>query len=88
MQDLVTKPSWNSTDVEAWSSHHQGRSMDGFGASASRVYTSLMYFEDAFDPDHSKVVMIDLHFLMTWLIEKRRTVLVVSSKVIVTLSNG
>ena len=57
MQDLATKPSWNSTDVEAWSSHHQGRSMDGFGASASRVDTSLMYFEGAFDPDHSKVGM-------------------------------
>ena len=53
MQDLVTKPSWNSTDIEAWSSHYQGRSLDGFGASASRVDTSLMYFEDAFDPDHS-----------------------------------
>ena len=59
MQDLVTKPSRNSTDVEAWSSHHQGRSMDGFGASALRVDTSLMYFEDAFDPDHSKVEMVD-----------------------------
>ena len=47
-----------------------------------------MYFEDAFDPDHSKVLMVDLHFLMTWLIEKRRTVLVVSSKVIEMLSNG
>jgi hypothetical protein len=87
MQDLVTKPSWNSTDIEAWSSHHQGRSIDGFGASASRVDTSLMYFEDAFDPDHSKVLMVDLHFLMTWLIEKRWTVLVVSSKVIEMLSN-
>jgi hypothetical protein len=87
MQDLVTKPSWNSTDIEAWSSHHQGRSLDGFGASASRVDTSLMYFEDAFDPDHSKVLMVDLHFLMTWLIEKRWTVLVVSSKVIEMLSN-
>jgi hypothetical protein len=88
MQDLVTKPSRNSTDVEAWSSHHQGRSMDGFGASAMRVDTSLMYFEGAFDPDHSKVVVIDLHFLMLWFIEKRRTVLVVSLKVIEMLSNG
>jgi hypothetical protein len=53
MQDLVTKPSWNSTDVRVWSSHHQGRSIDGFGATASRLDTSLIYFEDAFDPDYS-----------------------------------
>ena len=59
MQDLVTKPSRNSSDVEAWSSHHQGRSIDGFGAKASRLDTSRMYFEDKFDPDHSKVVMVD-----------------------------
>ena len=53
MQDLVTKPSWTSTDVEAWSSHYQGRSLDRFGVTASRVDTFLIYFEDAFDPDHS-----------------------------------
>jgi hypothetical protein len=53
MQDLVTKSSRNSTDVEAWSSHHQGRSIDGFGATASRLNTSLIYFEDAFDPHDS-----------------------------------
>ena len=53
MQDLVTKPSWTSTDIEAWSSHHQGRSIDRFGVTASRVDTFLIYFEDAFDPDHS-----------------------------------
>ena len=60
MQNLVTKPSWTSTDIEAWSSHYQGRSLDGFGASASRVDTFLIYFEDAFDPDHSKVVVVAL----------------------------
>ena len=49
----------DSTDVKAWSLHHQGRSIDVFGANASRLDTSLMYFEDAFDPDHSKVEMVD-----------------------------
>jgi len=53
------KPSWSSTDVEVWSSHHQGRSTDGFGATASRVDTSLIYFEDAFDPDHSDHNRVD-----------------------------
>ena len=33
--------------------------IDGFGANASRLDTSLIYFEDVFDPDHSKVVMVD-----------------------------
>ena len=59
MQDLVTKPSWTSTDIEAWSSHHQGRSIDGFGVTASRLNTSLIYFEDAFDPDHSDHNRVD-----------------------------
>ena len=59
MQNLVTKPSWTSTDIEAWSSHYQGRSLDGFGASASRVDTFLIYFEDAFDPDHSDHNRVD-----------------------------
>ena len=35
-----------------------------------------MYFEDAFDPNHSKALMANSYFLMTWLIEKRRTQLV------------
>jgi hypothetical protein len=33
--------------------------IDGFGAKASRLDTSRMYFEDKFDPDHSEVVMVD-----------------------------
>jgi hypothetical protein len=57
------KPTWNSDDVEAWASHHAaGNSLPGFGtsgASEDELSSSLCYFADVFDPENSKVVMVD-----------------------------